>query len=296
MIIRHYSTKITGLLALCASLWIGTATACPEKIGVICAGYVEITAGEMIARLKAADVTLIGERHDNAAHHEWQARITGALSPLGLVVEMVPTDREDAANHALVTGGDLKAALDWDASGWPDWAMYAPIFDAAPNAQIAGAGAPRDQLRASVGQGAAEVLGARASRLGLDVPMPEDVQAKMVVEQAEAHCGALPDVMLPGMVEAQRLRDGLLAEGALRLIEADQRPIVIIAGNGHTRTDRGAPYYLKRAFPDLSILSIGVLETGNSPSGVPFDFVIWTEKHDRGDPCEAFIKSRQNGD
>ncbi|MGB0506967.1 MAG: ChaN family lipoprotein [Pikeienuella sp.] len=295
MIIRH---KLPALLAFSATLWAGTAAAsnCPEQIGTICANGAEVTVEEMLAQLKAADVTLIGERHDNPAHHEWQARITGALAPLGLVVEMVPTDREDAANTAVTTGGDLKAALDWDASGWPDWSMYEPIFNAAPNAKIAGAGAPRDQLRASVGQGAADVLGSRAAKLGLDKPLPEDVMADMVDEQDRAHCGALPEVMLPGMVEAQRYRDGLLAEGALRLAEESKTPIVIIAGNGHTRTDRGAPFYLKQALPDQTILSVGVLEAGNSPAGVPFDFVIWTEKHDRGDPCEAFIKSRQNSD
>ncbi len=60
-------------------------------------------------------------------------------------------------------------------------------------------------------EGAAAVFGAAAARFGLDAPLPEDEQAAREAEQAEAHCGALPAEMLPGMVEAQRLRDAALA-------------------------------------------------------------------------------------
>lgn len=293
MIIRR---KFAALLTLSVCLGAGSAIACPEKVGVICAADGEITGAAMLDRLWAADVVIIGERHDNPAHHARQAEIARAMKPKGMAFEMVPTDREDAANNARAAGGDLKAALDWDATGWPDWAMYAPIFDAAPDAHIAGAGAPRDQLRASVGQGAAAVMGDRAAMLGLTTVLPEDVMADMVDEQDRAHCGALPAVMLPGMVEAQRLRDGLLADAALRLMEDNNGPVVVIAGNGHTRSDRGAPWYIRHADPSLTVMSVGLLEAGNSPEGIPFDIVIWTEKHDRGDPCEAFIKSRQNSE
>ena len=273
-----------------------TPEPCPETVGAICTDGKATTLDNALTRLREADVVVLGEKHDNPAHHDWQARLIRALAPAGLAFEMVPQDLEAAANDARASGGDLEAALDWENSGWPDWALYAPLFEAAPAARIAGGGVPRDRLRASVGTGAAKAFGERAPLYHLDRPLPEALQAAMEQEQADAHCGVLPDVMLPGMVEAQRLRDAAFADAALRLHETGAGPVVLIAGNGHARTDRGSPLYLKRADATLSVVAVGILEAGNSPQGVPFDISIYTAKHDRGDPCAEFIKSRQSSD
>ena len=114
----------------------------------------------------------------------------------------------------------------------------------------------------------------------------------MIEEQRVAHCDALPKPMLPGMVEAQQLRDAAFADAVLRLVEDGHEPAVLITGNGHARTDRGSPLYLGRAAPLVSVLSIGIIEAGEM-TDVPYDYVIYTEVHDREDPCEAFLKSRQ---
>jgi uncharacterized iron-regulated protein len=269
---------------------------CVPALGAVCAGNNAADYTAMMDRLRAADIVVVGERHDNPAHHDWQARIIGALEPKGLAFEMIPQAKEDAANAARSSGGDLEAALDWANSGWPAWEMYAPLFDAAPKAVISGGGIPRETLRASVGDGAAAAFGDGSLRYQLEAPLAEDMQADMEAEQAEAHCGALPDVMLPGMVEAQRLRDAAFADAALRLHEQGDGPLVLIVGNGHARIDRGAPLYLGRAAPGLDVVAIGLLEHENTPVGVPFDYVIYTAKHDRGDPCEAFLKSREKSD
>ena len=65
--------------------------------------------------------------------------------------------------------------------------------------------------------------------------------------------------------------------------------------NGHARTDRGAPLYLRRAAPETPYLSVGLLELdeGAADRVDLYDFVIFTEIHDREDPCVAFLKSRQ---
>lgn len=244
-------------------------------------------------RLRDADVVILGERHDNPAHHRLQAGLIAALAPGGLAFEMVPRAKEDDANAARASGADLGAALDWAKSGWPDWAMYAPLFTAAPGAAIAGGGVDRDTLRRAVKEGAAAAMGRDGARYGLDESPAEDVSADMIAEQKAAHCDALPDEMLPGMVEAQRLRDAAFADAALRLHEAGDAPVILITGNGHARNDRGAPLYLRRAAPGLRVLSVGLLEVDGDVDASLFDYIIHTETHDRGDPCEDFIRSRK---
>ena len=274
------------------------ATACERAPGAICADGAAISYETMIETLRRAQVVLLGERHDNPAHHEWQARITADLAPGGLAFEMVAQAKEDYANAARLDGDDLAEALEWETSGWPDFEMYRPIFDAAPEAWVSGGGVAPDVLRKSVMEGAAVAWPEGAERYGLNERMPQDVIDAMLEEQDVAHCGALPTGMLPGMVEAQQLRDAAFADAALRLLEADHAPVVLITGNGHARADRGSPLYLKRAAPDVTALSVGMIEVGESDAQdlaneAPFDVVIYTEPFDRGDPCEEFIRKRK---
>lgn len=276
-----------------------SAAPCAPAPGAICAAGAALSEPELLERLRGADIALLGERHDNPVHHEWQARLVAALRPGGLAFEMVPREQEDAANNARDLGEDLGAALDWPNSGWPDWAMYRPIFEAAPEAWIAGGGLPREAMMRAAKEGAAAALGAEGARYRLAERLDEPVMKDMLKEQDLAHCGALPTAMLPGMVEAQQARDAAFADAALRLHEAGRRPVVLVTGNGHARTDRGAPLYLRRAAPDLKLFAVGLieLEPGADPAeaeaGAPFDAVIYTEPHDRGDPCDAFRKRPQ---
>lgn len=290
--------RAAPLFAVFAASALASAAAsapCAGVIGAICAGGTAIDEATLVARLRAADIVILGERHDNPAHHEWQAKLVAALAPAGLAFEMVPRAKEDAANAARAEGADPGAALDWAGSGWPDWAMYRPIFEAAPEARIAGGGAPRETLRSAAKVGAAGAFGAEAARFGLDAPLAPATAEAMLEEQAEAHCGALPDAMLPGMVEVQRLRDADFAAAALRLVEAGHSPAALITGNGHARTDRGAPAYLRRAAPGLSVLSVGMIEATEEAEAGPFDFTIWTAPHERGDPCAALLERRDKG-
>jgi uncharacterized iron-regulated protein len=233
-------------------------------------------------------VLILGEVHDNPHHHEGQAEAVAGLRPTAIVFEMLTQEQADAVVPAIRLDADaLAAALGWDGSGWPDFAMYHPIFAAAPDAAVYGAGVPREETRRAVAEGAAAVLGADAASFGLDATLPEAEMAERVAEQREAHCDALPEDQLPGMVEAQRLRDAALARTVLRALDETGGPVAVITGNGHARRDRGIPAYLEAARPGLEIVSLGQFE--EPPEGdVPFDFWRVTEPAERGDPCEAF--------
>lgn len=234
-----------------------------------------------------AEIVLLGENHDNPHHHSRQAEIVAALDPAVLVFEMLTT--EQAARHQPGAGeADLRAALGWDdAGGWPDFAMYYPIFAAAPDAAIIGAGVPRERAREAMMRGTLEVFSGYGPRFELDEALPEGEQAQRLALQADAHCDALPEDMLPLMVEVQRLRDAELARAALAGLDAHGGPVIVITGNGHARRDWGVPALIMMARPDLRVFALGQAEDGIAITGV-FDMVETSVPVERDDPCAAF--------
>ena len=149
----------------------------------------------------AFDVHVLGEVHDNPTHHAEQARRVTEIVPAALVFEMLT--EAQAARALPELRGDptaLEEALGWAESGWPDFTMYYPVFAAAPEARILGAAVPRAAARAAMRDGLAATFGDEAGRYGLTEALPPAEQAQRETLQQEAHCGALPDEMLPAMV------------------------------------------------------------------------------------------------
>ena len=236
----------------------------------------------------AQDIWVLGEVHDNPAHHRVQAEMTRQIAPAALVFEMLTPDQAHAALPAL--RGDARAleeALGWADSGWPDFGFSHPIFAAAPAAPVYGAGVPRAMAQAAATGDIAVVFGPEAADFGLTAPLPAAEQSAREALQMAVHCDALPAGMLPRMVAIQRLRDASLARAALRAFRDTGGPVVVITGNGHARRDWGAPALLARAAPYLEIHALGQGEDGVAPEGV-FDALRDAPAPERTDPCEAF--------
>ncbi|MFL4468933.1 ChaN family lipoprotein [Tateyamaria armeniaca] len=236
----------------------------------------------------SADVVVLGELHDNPHHHARQAEIVAEVQPKALVFEML-TNGQALAHVPGADEATLSAAFGWENTGWPDFAMYYPIFAAAPDARVFGAGVTRTMAREAMTDGLAYAFGIGAGAYGLTTPLDEGMQAARESMQMTAHCDALPEDMLPTMVDIQRLRDAELAKMALRAFELTGGPVVVITGNGHARTDWGMPVYLKQAAPDLTVVALGQGEDGIAPPGT-FDVIEFTAGVDRDDPCLAFQK------
>lgn len=255
------------------------------------AGAFPVMAAETEAagldNLPAADIYLLGEIHGDATHHTRQAQATAAIQPKALVFEMLLPEQATAAQD--IGHGDevaLEAALGWNDTGWPDFSLYYPIFEAAPDAKLFGAALPRDDVRRAIGEGAAAVFGQQAPRYGLATPLPDAEQAEREALQDSAHCGALPAEMLPGMVEAQRLRDAGFARTALQALSETGGPVVVITGNGHVHAG-AMPAAFATAAPEVQVLSLGQLYGPSDDA--PFDLWILSDAPERaGDPCAAF--------
>ncbi|MBC7133358.1 MAG: ChaN family lipoprotein [Roseovarius sp.] len=236
----------------------------------------------------AQDVVILGEVHDNPAHHAEQAARVAALVPRALVLEMLTPEQAARIRPELIADAEAMAGLlGWAESGWPDFAMYHPIFAAAPGARIYGAQVTREAARAVFETGPAEAFGPEAAAYGLTDPLPEAEQAAREALQMAAHCDALPEEMLPGMVAVQRLRDAVLARAVMQALAETGGPVAVITGNGHARRDWGVPAYLARIAPGLDVFVLGQTEEG-APLEGGFDAVISAPAVDRPDPCAAF--------
>lgn len=258
-----------------------------------CPAFSDQLAGDDWSVFNSADVIVFGEVHDNPHHHANQARAVAALKPAALVFEQLTPDLARRVMPELVSDAvALEEALEWEKRGWPDFAMYYPIMAAVPEAALFGGGLPRDDVRRAIGEGAAAVFGGGAGVFGIDSAYSDQVQANLEALQQEAHCNALPPEMLPGMVEAQRLRDAGLARATLAAVfearaRAEGAKVVVITGNGHAANALAIPSMLKLADPDLSVVSVGQFET-EAPDAPDFDFWLVTKAAEREDPCATF--------
>lgn len=255
--------------------------------------------------LDSADVVIIGEQHDDPGHHRIQASIAAELTrrarPVVVAFEMIDETQRPTLDAFLAArprdAAALGARLDWDRSGWPDWALYRPIADAAlaqahpPAKPLAPANLPpalaRDIARnglnaAGIAPGLREVLRQAETRDG-------DALAVHAADIAASHCGMLPESALAPFALAQYARDATMAQAVVAAAAANPGArIILIAGNGHARKDVGVPRHLTRLKPGLKVLSIGLLESATPDA--PFDHVWRTPALEREDPCAAFAK------
>jgi len=271
--------------------------------------------GEAIEdQLRTTPVVLLGEIHDNPHHHRIQACFLALAARNGrpaLLFEQI-TDDEGASLSEYLGRADADAAgigpaVSWRKRGWPDWAMYAPIAHAAlaRGLPILPANAPRDDVRNVARSGRQGISEDRWQSLGLDQPLDDEDQAALVQELVDSHCGLMPASAFGGMAAAQRLRDAYMARSLARALKRHGRA-VLIAGNGHVRSDRGVPWHLKHRLGDAEPFVVVLAESGpqgrmavdyapKSVRGTPAaDLVLVTERAVREDPC-AQMRARFKG-
>lgn len=266
-------------------------------------GDTEAQARLVAARALEAEVTYLGEHHDNPAHHLRQRQVVAALLGAGarpaLAFEMLEQGQQAAVGPALAesrTADDLGRRLRWRERGWPDFAMYWPLFDLAGRAGLSVVAADLDptvaRRIARDGLGAVGVEGARlASRL------PPDARREAAIADTirEAHCRLLPEGRLPSMVAAWHARNVAMAR---RLVEALERSprVVVIAGRGHQEPG-GLPDQLAVVRPRTRQLIVDLAEVPASrrpdevAAGSRADVVWLTHAVERPDPCAPLRRS-----
>lgn len=305
---------VTGWAVLLSALVLLTACAAPAANGGATTAGLEgsiwdAATGERIdeaaldGRLAAARFVLLGEKHDNPAHHRKQAELLDRLTADGrrpaVVWEMIDTSKS-AVLKAYLEGGratpeGFGRVLDWDGSGWPEWAIYQPIAEVALRLglnQYPG-NIERPAIRTVMQDGFGGLSNMTAQVLATNARWTDDDAQALQTELVDSHCGVMPEGMMRPMGLVQRARDAVMAAALLESDVGDGA--VLIAGNGHVRADRGVPRYLE---PETNVLSIGIVEAHADETDPMaylegpghFDIVIFTERVETPDRCDALRK------
>jgi uncharacterized iron-regulated protein len=271
------------------------------------------------ALLSEGHVVSLGEIHDNGQHHNFRADFLRSFdAPFAggkrinpaVAFEQIRADQQPALDTfaAIPDYGlnarntaDLLRLLDWDKSPWSKTADYTPLFSAAVNANlpIFAADPPRDLMRKTAKEGPSALPPEERTRLGLDTPLPDAQAAASLAEIEGSHCGMIPKSAHANMAYAQRYRDAHMADVLLKA-SAAHGSAILIAGNGHVRSDRGVAWYLRQRAPEKKVISVLFVEVEDGkndpaayierdPTGAPIaDYIVFTPKHVRDkDPCET---------
>jgi len=251
-------------------------------------------AGRIAGMQEAANpqVLLLGEVHDNPQGHklrfeELKRRVDAGWHP---VIAMEQFDHEDQAlldeaQKGCVDAGCVIRVM--NKKGW-DWQQYYPLIGLALDKHLPIVAVNLSRANASkvVRDGVASSFDAKTvAEYRLGEPISADWRKAQESEIRTGHCNMLPDMMVPGMVDAQMARDIWMA----KLIRDQQpRDVVLIAGNGHVRKDIGVPRWLDAVGGKLTVKAIGYVEGGGMKA--QFDEVRPIPAQKRPDPCAKFRK------
>jgi uncharacterized iron-regulated protein len=240
-------------------------------------------------------LSLLGEVHDNAAGHRLRLQAFDALLATGarpaLVMEMFDRGDQpviDAARArqprptAAALVAEVLAARPTGAptgGGW-SWSFYEPFIERALQLDL-------PLVAANVGRAEARlVMRDGLAAHGFDPAVPEPVLAALGAGIEASHCGQVDAPMARRMALAQVARDQQMA----RALEAQAaRGAVLLAGNGHVRTDLGAPRWLGPA-ARARAESIGVVESGDGSA--VYDRRVEVAAQPRPDPCAGMPTRR----
>jgi uncharacterized iron-regulated protein len=254
-----------------------------------CLTWACATPADSVARVRDARYVLLGEVHDNPEHHRARAELLrGLLSdgrPTRVLFEQMPLGTDAAIAAAPRNAESVADAGRLDRRAW-QWPLHRPLVEAALSGRstVAGANLERDVARAVMRDGANVLPGDVQALLAL--PWTPQQQALLERTIDDGHCGMLPRERWPAMALAQRARDAAMARAMLDAPAGER--VVLIAGNGHVRSDIGVPHYLRAAgVPDRGIAAVAYLEEGDDTQPGRFDLVRRTPRAERADPCQA---------
>lgn len=237
----------------------------------------QLTPEQLVERLAPAPRVLVGEQHDNPDHHALELWLLQALEqqrPQGSVLlEMLTPEQQpkvDAARGKPVA--DLPAALAWQ-KNW-EWSMYGPIVRHALAQPYPLLGANLDRSEIMSIYKARPVLEGSASTA-------KNVQAPLLEQIRESHCGLLPEAQLPAMLAVQQQRDRRMAQ---RLLAAPQ-PALLFAGAFHVRRDLGVPLHLSDLDAAQGSVSLVLAEVGKAVPAETADYVWFTPALPQKDHC-----------
>lgn len=296
----------------------GTGTAQPEDLLLTDHPLVDrifdvrgkqfIDKARMFDKLAGTGYLLLGEVHDNISHHRNQAQVIDYLATRGrataIAFEMIDDSQEKFIKDRKIGSADeLIGLLNHVDSGWDYENYYRPVFESVIHAgvNILAANINRNRLMDIVMQHSADIPD-KISHILSGTHFTPELELEMQKDIIESHCDMLDSEQALPMVQAQRIRDATMASS---LSGSKSDLSVLIAGNGHVRRDSGVPKYILAQDKGASVVAVGMIEVEEGQddvsayardrggNGLPFDYVWFSARADRVDPCIEFIKQHE---
>ena len=224
---------------------------------------------QLVTVLVEARYRLLGEVHDNPAHHQIRARLITSIAATGarpaVVLEQFDLEHDKDLIAAQASGADVKRLADagrLDRKSWA-WPLHKPILEAALTMRLpvraANLSLARidDELQIPIDKESNAIWYTRLHAARWTAAQALDLRADIV----ESHCRKLPEAIVPRLVLAQRMRDAAMAQALVNDATADGA--ILIAGNGDVRADLAVPVYLHAAGvsdADARSVSVGLIE------------------------------------
>lgn len=237
-----------------------------------------LTPAQLLEQTTRAERLLVGEKHDNPAHHAielWLAEQLATRRSTGAhLLEMLVPSQQAAvtALQANPTRLWLPEDIAWS-KGW-DWTLYGPLLRhlmAAPTPLLA-ANLDRAEIMA-IYQNPPPLNGTHSNTAAL--------REQLSAEIRDSHCGLLPEAQIPAMLAVQQQRDRRMAEALL----AAPTPALLIAGAFHARKDRGVPLHVQDLAPAKLPRVLLLAEEGAEVSAAQADWVWFVDPLPEQDYC-----------
>ncbi len=238
--------------------------------------------------------SLLGEVHDNAQGHALREQVLENAIEAGwrpiIAMEQFDREHQSSLNEALQTCADAYCVIEAASPGqarW-NWPYYQPVIELALRHRLPllAANLSRSDAARVMESGLATVFTPEELKeLGLENGPDSNLLQEQIKEVIDGHCGMLPATLHADMATAQIARDAMMALLMRRAASsggvAAPVPVVLLAGNGHVRRDKGVPRWLNES----TTLAVGFTETAALSD--TFDRNIVVSAVPRPDPCAS---------
>lgn len=237
---------------------------------------------DLTQAVRWAEVTFLGERHDDAIGHAVQLAIvedvfadTRTASALSL--EMLERNEQAIVNQFLAGEIDqtefmtMTNSENWAGEGsWVRW--YQPIIDAAiaRDAIVVAANAPREYVRrAREGYASILIVPQEEARL-FSLPRSKHEGTRYRERFFDlmsggmgggAHGGGMTPEMVEGIFRSQLLWDATMADSIDRTLDLGAKRVVHLIGGFHIEYEGGTVLELKARRPQTRILTVSLVPT-----------------------------------
>lgn len=231
---------------------------------------------ELIDELAGFEIVLVGEKHDELAHHIMEERIYKALSArkkLAVVLEMLSVEKQakiNAAKEQNVSKEGLLNAIAWE-KGWNE-RLYRPLVESVfySKDELLAGNVSRAKI-AEIFKDKLSLEGEKSTALSVREKIKHIIAANHRVDLSDEN----KSKMLDGFVWVQLFKDRQMAQ----VLEMSNLDALLFAGRFHTDKSIGVPLHLQDLKSKKSVASVMLGIDESDKDFLRADYVVLFEKN-----------------